>query len=137
MKLKIKLDDGAYLPERAHPTDAGIDLKSTVDAWIHPGEYTMIDTGVHVQIPVGYVGQMTSKSSLMAKALTSRGTIDAGYTGSIRVILFNHGKEGYKVNKGDKISQLIIIPIETPEIELVSSLEETERGDGSFGNTGR
>lgn len=137
MKLKIKLDDGAFVPERAHQTDAGLDLKSTVDVWIHPGEYTMIDTGVHVQIPAGYVGQMTSKSSLMIKALTSRGTIDAGYTGSIRVILFNHGKEGYKVNKGDKISQLVIMPIETPEIEIVSGLEETERGEGRFGSTGR
>ncbi len=97
----------------------------------------MIDTGVHVQIPAGYVGLLTSKSSLMVKALTSRGTIDSGYTGSIHVILFNHGKEGYKVSKGDKISQLVIMPIETPEIELVSELEETERGDGGFGSSGR
>ena len=137
MKLKIKLDDGAFVPERAHQTDAGLDLKSTVDVWIHPGEYTMIDTGVHVQIPSGYVGQMTSKSSLMINALTSRGTIDAGYTGSINVILFNHGKKGYKVNKGDKISQLVILPIETPEIEPVDDLEDTERGDSGFGSSGR
>ena len=73
----------------------------------------------------------------MSKGITSRGTIDCGYTGSIKAILFNHGDEGYLIRAGDKITQLVILPIITPEIELVDSLETTERGEGGFGSTGR
>lgn len=134
--MKIKLDDGAYMLERAHEHDAGMDLKSPIDMWIHPGEHVLIDTGVHVLIEPGYVGLITSKSGLMAKGITCRGTIDSGFTGSIRAVLYNHGKEGYKVEKGNKICQLVLLPIITPELELVSSLDETERGAGGFGSTG-
>lgn len=135
--MKVKLDSGAYVPERAHPDDAGLDLRSPAAAWLHPGEHAMIDTGIHVQIPVGYVGLITSKSGLMAKGITCRGTIDSGYTGSIRAVLYNHGKEGYRIEKGNKICQLVLLPIITPELELVDHLEETERNTGGFGSTGR
>lgn len=97
-----------------------------------------IDTGVHIAIPAGNVGMLKSKSGLNVKHnITSEGVIDAGYTGSIVVKLYNHGKETYAVRKGDKISQLVILPIITPELELVSGLEESERGEKGFGSSGR
>ena len=135
--MKIKLDPGAYMPERAHDTDAGLDLRSRESDWIYPNEHRMFDTGVHVQIPSGHFGLVASKSGLMGIGLTSRGIIDNSYTGSITVVLFNHGNAAYEVRKGDKISQLIIVPCAFPEIELVADLEETERGDGGFGSSGR
>lgn len=138
MKLKVVLDPGAVLPTRAHPTDAGLDLYAKNNAVIRPGTWAQFDTGVHVAIPEGYVGMVTSKSGLMSKeGLTSRGTIDCGYTGSIRVVLFNHGTKKAIIKKGQKISQLVVLPIITPELEVVDSLEDTERGSGGFGSTGK
>lgn len=135
--MKVQLDPGAYLPERAHQEDAGLDLRSTEDAFVFAGGQRVFDTGVHVQIPPGNVGMLTSKSGLMKKGITSRGTIDSGYTGSIKAVLYNNGPESYRVRKGDKITQLVIMPIIVESLELVESLEETERGDGGFGSTGR
>ena len=136
--MKIKLDSGAYLPTRAHETDAGLDLYSMEDKTIPDLWGVEFDTGVHVAIPEGYVGLVKSKSGLMMKRnITTDGTIDCGYTGSIRVKLFNHGENVYRVMKGQKIAQLVIVPIITPELEVVDSLEETERGNGGFGSTGK
>ena len=136
--MKIKLDEGAYMPVRAHATDAGLDLFSPVRQVIQANDWGSIDTGVHVEIPNGYVGMITSKSGLMAsKGITSRGTIDCGYTGSIKAVLFNHSNEYFVVEKGQKITQLVLMPIITPELELVDSLEETDRGANGFGSTGR
>lgn len=135
--MKIKLDPGAYMPTRAHNTDAGLDLFSPVDLWLHPGEHRMIDTGVHVEIPDGYVGMITSKSGLMSQGITSRGTIDCGYTGSIKAVLFNSGSDGFKIRKGYKITQLVIVPCIKPELEIVDHLDDTERGESGFGSTGK
>lgn len=137
MKLKIKIEEGGFEPLRGHSQDAGLDLRSSVDVWIHPGEHVIIDTKTAVMIPEGYVGLLTSKSGLMAFGLTSRGTIDAGYNASIKAVLYNHGKEGYLVHAGDKVTQLIIMPIVIPEIEYVDDLDDSERGSGSFGSTGK
>ena len=137
MKLKIKIEEGGYEPIRGHATDAGLDLRSPVDVWVHPGEHVMIDTKTAVMIPDGFVGLLTSKSGLMAHGLTSRGTIDAGYNASIKAVLYNHGKEGYLVHAGDKVTQLIILPIVIPDIEYVDDLGNSERGGGSFGSTGK
>jgi dUTP pyrophosphatase len=137
MKLKIKLDSYAKEPVRAHEDDAGLDLRSTETRWVHPGRHEAFDTGVHVAIPSGYVGMIASKSGLMLKGLTARGIIDSGFRGSIGIVLYNHGNEGYLVKEGDKIAQLIIVPIEIPELEYVDELDETERGDGGFGSSGR
>lgn len=137
MKLKIKLDDGAFEPVRAHPTDAGLDLRSPINVWIHPNTHVVIDTKTCVMIPDGYVGLLTSKSGLMAKGITSRGTIDAGYNSSIKAVLFNHGDDGYLVREGDKVTQLLILKVELPDIEFTDELSETDRGSGGFGSTGR
>ena len=137
MKLKVKLDKGAVQPCRAHEADAGLDLFAAEDAYIAPHSWESVDTGVHVAIPKCYVGLLTSKSGLMVNyGLTCRGTIDSGYTGSIRAIIFNHSDKVYKVEKGSKVTQLVLLPIVTPEVELVDYLEETERGNGGFGSTG-
>lgn len=138
MKLKVMLDDGATMPTRAHETDAGLDLYSRENKWIHMRGSAIFDTGVHVQIPAGYVGILKSKSGLNVNhGLTSDGVIDSGYTGSIRVKLYNNSDTPYVINKGDKISQLVILPIETPLLQLVDEFESTERGDNGFGSSGR
>lgn len=144
MKMKVKLDAGAIMPTRAHETDAGLDLyspkayrvRSRDDEWYENS--VCIDTGVHVEIPKGFVGMIKSKSGLNVKSgITSEGVIDSGYTGSICVKLYNHSNKDVYIEKGQKISQLVILPIITPELELVDSLEDTERGDGGFGSTGK
>ena len=142
MKLKVMLDPGAKMPERAHSTDAGLDLFSTVDT-VLPVKSSVTDgcvcvyTGVHIEIPAGYVGMIKSKSGLNVNfGVTSEGVIDSGYTGSIMVKLYNHGKMPVPIKKGQKISQLVLLPIITPDLELVDSMEDTERGTGGFGSTG-
>jgi len=136
-KLKIMLDPHAFLPMRAHAADAGLDLFAPYKVTIQPGERETIDTGVHLRIPDGYVGLLTSKSGLMKYyGITCRGTIDAGYTGSIQPVLFNHSKHVIQLKRGDKITQLVIMPIETPDLEIVDQLDETERGASGFGSTG-
>lgn len=135
--MKVVLDDGAIMPTRAHELDAGYDLYSREDAVIYQNASGIFDTGVHVEIPAGYVGFLKSKSGLNVKSgIQSEGVIDAGYTGSICVKLYNHGNCAVPIQKGQKISQLVILPIITPELELVDSLEDTERGSGGFGSTG-
>ena len=137
--MKIILDEGAKMPTRAHADDAGLDLYSRENRVIYPHSSATFDTGVHVEIPQWYVGMIKSKSGLNVKyGLTSEGVLDCGYTGSIRVKLYNHSSEAYTVAAGDKISQLVIMPIIAPELELVKAFgTETERGDNGFGSTGR
>lgn len=136
--MKITIDPGAYVPQRAHPTDAGLDLLSPVDINILPGTREIIDTGIHVQISDGYVGLLTSKSGLMANyGILNTGTIDSGYRGSLKAVLFNLGEDILEIRKGMKVSQLVIFPIAIPYIEIVNELDESERGSGGFGSTGK
>ena len=138
MKLKVVLDPGAIMPTRAHELDAGYDLYSREDCVIFQNASGKFDTGVHIAIPAGYVGFLKSKSGLNVKSgIQSEGVIDAGYTGSICVKLYNHGAKAVEIKKGQKISQLVLLPIITPELEQADSLEETERGNGGFGSTGK
>lgn len=136
--MRIKLDNGAYMPERAHETDAGADLRAPHDVTVMAKGSVVIDTGVHIELPPNTVGMLKSKSGLNVKhGITSEGVIDVGYTGSIAVKLYNHSDKPYEVKAGDKISQLVIMPILTPSFELVDELEETERGNNGFGSSGR
>ena len=129
MKMKIALDEGSTMPTRAHEHDAGLDLYANETAYIAPHTWVAVSTGTHAAVPRGFVGLLTSKSGLMAKhGLTCRGTIDAGYTGTIKAVIFNHSDRVYKVEKGQKVTQMVLVPIITPELELVDKLEETERG---------
>lgn len=135
--MKVVLDEGAIMPTRAHDTDAGLDLYSMVDMEIPAQGCGFIDTGVHVEIPKNHVGFIKARSSLLRQGFTTDGTIDCGYTGSIRVILLNHARYPRKIEAGQKIAQLVILPIITPELEQVEALEDTERGTGGFGSTGK
>ncbi len=138
MTLKCVLDKKAIKPTRAHEDDAGLDLYTPEFILLRPGSSVTIDTGVHIQIPKGFVGMVKSKSGLNVKrGIVSEGVIDAGYTGSIHVKLYNHGKDIVMINPEEKISQLVIMPIVTPDLEVVDALEETERGNGGFGSTGK
>ena len=148
--MKILLDDGSKIPLRAHDSDAGYDLFARENFAVPPctcdhfyGTTAKVgsaihDTGVHIAIPRGYVGFIKSKLGLIVmQGLTAEGVVDAEYSGSIVVKLYNHSAYPYCFKKGDKITQLVILPIFTPELELVDSLEETERGDNGFGSTGK
>lgn len=136
-KIKIMLDDGAFVPTRAHPTDAGLDLYAVEDAYIYHRSSREFDTGVHIAIPAGYMGLVISKSGLNFKhGLQCEGVIDPDYRGSIRIKLYSHDDKGMQIYRGQKIGQLVIMPIVTPEPDLVDSLDDTERGSGGFGSTG-
>jgi dUTP pyrophosphatase len=135
--LKCVLDEGSIMPCRAHDTDAGLDLFSREEVVIPMFGCAKLDTGVHVAIPKNHVGLITSKSGLMQEGITSRGTIDAGYTGSIKAVLYNHNNRPYLIEKGQKITQLVILPIITPMPVLVDNLEATCRGEGGFGSSGK
>lgn len=141
MQIKFTLDEGAFPPEKAHEDDAGYDLRAVKDAFIcgYRRNGIVFDTGVHVAIPKGYKGEITGRSGLNMKhsIICPKGTVDSGYTGSIKVKLYNMSTEDYKVLRGDKIAQLIIVPIADCEFVQTDSLEETERGSCGFGSTGR
>lgn len=136
--MKIKLDAGAFIPVRAHDTDAGADLRSPVETVIPAGCSCIIDTGVHIQLPHGYVGMLKSKSGLNVwHGITSEGVIDEGFTGSIMVKLYNRGDRPYKIERGDKITQVVIVPCEYVDFEVVDKLDDSERGDNGYGSTGK
>lgn len=136
MQIKYELDEGAYAPMRAHDSDAGFDLSCREDQVLEPNVANTIDTGVHVLIPEGYVGLLCPRSSFNVKGIgTPIGVVDAGYTGSIRVVLepFNVTK----IFKGNRIAQLVIVPL--PDVHLVEgdvTGVKSERGLGGFGSTG-
>lgn len=145
--LNIMLDEGVKelyvndrdgLPNRAHDTDAGIDLRCVTGGTVVPHGTHIFDTGVHVEIPNGYVGILASKSGLNVKSgLTSTGVIDSGYSGSIKVAIHNDSDDGYIFYRGDKLTQLLILPCEFPKTVLVDKFAESERGDAGFGSTGK
>ena len=137
MNLKVKLDNNAICPTRAHKTDAGLDLYMPKNTTIWGCDVTVIDTGVHIEIPDGYVGYIKARSSYLKRGITVDGTIDSGYRGSIGVMLHNHVSHRFVLERGEKIAQLVIQPIELPDIVIVDELEDTERGNGGFGSTGR
>ena len=138
MTVPITLDPGAYIPTKAYDNDAGFDLKTPEAFTVPAGGSATIDTGVHMRIPDGYCGLLVSKSGLNVKSsITSTGLIDAGYTGSIVVKLYNNDTGRLKTfNTGDKISQIVILPIPAVELEVVAELDDTERSDNGFGSSG-
>lgn len=137
--MKIKLDSNAKIPTRAHMTDAGLDLYSRDVVTIYPGNSHVFDTGVHIAFDAGTYGKVESKSGLNVNfgVVSCGGVIDEGYTGSIRVKLYNLGHEAYSFRAGDKIAQLVVMPYLVPKVELVGELEETDRSDRGFGSTGK
>ena len=139
--MKVYLEKDAIPIDYAHETDAGIDIRTPYDVTCSAHSSIVIDTGVHVEIPHGCAGVLVSKSGLNVRSgITSTGLIDEGYTGSIQVKLYNNSNRGYTFLRGEKITQLVIIPVEHVGIYCVESLEEfenSERGTNGFGSTGR
>lgn len=136
--MRVVLEPEAICPTRAHSTDAGLDLYSMETKKIPPRSYATFRTGVHAEIPKGYAGLLVAKSGLNVKQnVTSTGLIDEGYTGEIMVKLYNHGFEDVKIEKGQKITQLVLIPVLYEPIEVVMEIGDSERGSNGFGSTGK
>lgn len=141
MEVKV-IADKRMMPERQHPDDAGADLKADATWRIEPGRTRMVGTGTCWEIPRGYVGLVFARSSLaVEKGLTLAngvGVIDAGYQGEVLVPLFNPTGTFATINEGERIAQMVIVPIATPELVRVEDFDEpTERGKGGFGSTGK
>ena len=136
--MNVMLDKKAIRPERAHKSDAGIDLFTPEDFTVPAHGFAFIETGVHMEIPYLCRGHVCSKSGLNRfHGITADGTIDEGYTGEIGVTLHNSSDEPYEFKRGDKIAQVVIEPIIRPNMILVTSLDDSDRGDSGFGSTGR
>lgn len=136
--MKIKVDLGGFEPSRAHDTDAGMDLRTPVAVTVPAHGSVVVDTRTHVELPHGCAGLIVSKSGLNVRhGITSAGLVDEGYTGSIRVRLYNHSDDAYTFEPGDKVTQLVVFPVVYVPLELVDSIDGGERGDGGFGSTGR
>lgn len=138
MIIDLKVDAGAYVPTKAHASDAGYDLYAIWPDVVPAKGSRTFDTGVHFAIPDGVCGLLVSKSGLNVNmGITSTGLIDSGYTGSIRVKLYNHSNEDYHVQAGEKISQIVFLPCLDFETNLVMALANTDRGDAGFGSSGK
>jgi dUTP pyrophosphatase len=143
MELPVaKLKEGAVLPSRAHAGDAGLDLYACEAAHIGPGERWSVGTGVGVEIPAGHAGLVLPRSGIARDhgiaLVNAPGLIDSGYRGELRVLLLNTDPaETFRVEPGDRIAQLVLTPIATPEPVETSALTESMRGEGGFGSSGR
>lgn len=141
MTLRFKrIHPDAVLPAYAHPSDAGMDLRSVADLEIPRFGRALVPTGLVVLLPPLYEAQVRPRSGLALKkgvtVLNTPGTIDSGYRGEIGVILANFGEETFSVKKGDKIAQLVIASVTQPSVEETMVVDETDRGAGGFGSTG-
>jgi len=130
------------LPRHAYPGDAGLDLSACDRVVLEPGERALVGTGLAVAIPEGYAGFVQPRSGLAARhgitVVNSPGLIDSGYRGEIKVVLLNTDlAEPFPVEVGDRIAQLVIVPVPAVEVVVVDELEETVRGVGGFGSSGR
>ena len=143
MKVKIVNKSCHRLPEYATEKSAGVDLRANIlePIKLEPMERTLVPTGIHIQLPDGYEAQIRPRSGLAAKygisIVNAPGTIDTDYTGEIKVILINLSKEPFLVNPGERVAQMVFSKYERAEWEEVKELEETSRGEGGFGSTGR
>ena len=135
-----KVHPDAVLPSYAHPSDAGMDVRSVEDLTIAPGKRALVHTGLVMLLPPKYEAQVRPRSGLALKSgvtvLNTPGTIDSGYRGEVGVILANFGDADFQVKKGDKIAQIVIAPVTQPEIVETTEVDETDRGSGGFGSTG-
>lgn len=144
MKLQVKkLKPGAKLPTYATAQSAGADLYVCLEepVTLQPGETKFLPTGLAVAVPQGYAGLVFARSGMACKRglapANKVGVIDSDYRGEVNVVLHNHGPEPQTILNGDRVAQLVLVPVLTPEPELVGELEETGRGAGGFGSTGR
>jgi len=139
MRLTVRrIHPEARLPVYQHPGDAGLDLFSAVDEVLGAGELRAVPTGIQMAIPQGHVGLIWDKSGISLQGVHRlAGVVDAGYRGEVKVVMINLGREPYAIKKGMKIAQLLIQPVVAAEVAEVPDLDDTSRGEGGFGSTGR
>ena len=143
MKVRIVNKSNHRLPAYSTSLSAGMDLKANIDEpmLLKPLERTLVPTGIYMALPEGYEAQIRPRSGLAAKygitVLNSPGTVDADYRGEVKVILVNLSSEPFLINPGERIAQMIVARYEKVDWEEVRSLDDTERGEGGFGSTGR
>jgi dUTP pyrophosphatase len=139
MELKVqRIHKDAKLPLYQHKGDAGLDIFSAVDCVLEAGEVKPVPTGIKVAVPEGYVGLVWDKSGISLKGVHRlAGVIDSGYRGEVRVVMVNLGKEPYVIEKGMKIAQLLVQPINEVKVVEAEELENTSRGEEGFGSTGK
>ncbi len=139
VKIQIKkINAEAKIPAFAMEGDAGMDLCSIENVILKPDERISCRTGIAIKIPEGYAGLVWDKSGIALNngIKTMAGVIDSGYRGEVKVVLINLSQKEYRINKGDKIAQILIQKVEQPTIEEVKKLNNTSRGEGGFGSTG-
>lgn len=141
MILRFKrIHPDAVLPAYAHPSDAGMDVRSVDDMTLAPGKRALVHTGLVMLLPPMFEAQVRPRSGLALKhgvtVLNTPGTIDSGYRGEVGVILINLGDADFVIKKGDKIAQIVIAPVTQPEVVETAEIDETDRGAGGFGSTG-
>jgi dUTP pyrophosphatase len=136
-----RLDPDLPLPAYAHPGDAGLDLHAADSTTLQPGQRALVPCGIAIAIPEGHVGLVHPRSGLAVDhgltLLNAPGTIDAGYRGEIKVLVVNHGEVPVEVRHGQRIAQLLLMPVTTVDVREVDRLDATSRGTGGFGSTGR
>ncbi|GIQ85687.1 deoxyuridine triphosphate nucleotidohydrolase [Kipferlia bialata] len=139
-KIHLRTPD-AYLPERGTPHSAGYDLRTPSDVSIAPGTQELIDIGQSWQIPEGYFGKLFSRSSVACKGVDCKaGVIDSDYRGPVKALLYNYSANTVSFNRGDKVCQVVLLPhLSVPVLEVASAgdLDDSVRGEGGFGHTGR
>lgn len=137
----VRRDNSTPVPHRAHEGDAGLDLHADLGLTIQPGEWALVSTGNRVAVPAGHVGLVCPRSGLAARhgvtVMNAPGIVDHGYTGEVKVNLYNAGKEPYRVQPFERIAQLVVVPIALPTPVEVANLEESERGEGGHGSSGK
>ncbi len=139
MELKVRrINKDARLPRYGHPGDAGLDLFSVVEAVLKPGEAFAVPTGIQTAIPSGFVGLIWDKSGISLSGVHRlAGVVDAGYRGEIKIVMINLSGSDFVVSKGMKIAQMLIQPVVGVTVSETDDLDDTERGEGGFGSTGR
>jgi dUTP pyrophosphatase len=141
INIPTVLEEGAELPRYQTPGAAGMDLHANEDIHLQPLERKMIGTGVSMAIPDGYEGQVRPRSGLAAKygisMVNTPGTIDSDYRGEIKILMINFGETEVKLQRGERIAQLVICPVLRAQLVQVDSLDDTQRGEKGFGSTGK
>lgn len=136
--VNVKLDDGAFMPERTHETDAGADIRTPYEVTIPSMGFVFIDTGVHIELPTNLCARVESKSGLWRyHHIFTTGLVDRGYDGAIGVTLANLGQKPYTFKRGEKIAQLTISHVCTPMFLFAKEIQGGERGSAGFGSSGR
>jgi len=141
MKVKVLMNDKDLMPVKAHPDDAGFDIRASEDTIVYSNSVRIVPTGMRLSLPKGYEAQIRPRSGMAAQynitVLNTPGTIDCGYTGEVKVILINHGIYDYHSQRGDRIAQMVIQKLPEVELELADEIDDTSRGESGFGSTGR